>query len=221
MTFDVVVAADLDWGIGTANGLPWPKLSGDLAHFRRVTSAAAAGKRNAILMGRKTWESTEVKGRPLPKRLNVVISRSALTVPDGVIAARSLDAALAAAAGPEIDTVFVVGGAQIFRDAFAHAALRSVYLTRVAGRFGCDTHIPDLDALGFRTIGWDGACEGEDGGVRYRIERLARSPLDAVAPLLRAGNRPEAIELYRERTGCDLATAEAAVDQLAAQLGFA
>lgn len=174
MTFDVVVAADLDWGIGASNGLPWPKLSGDLAHFRRITSAAATGKRNAIVMGRKTWESTEVKGRPLPKRLNVVISRGALTVPEGVVAARSLDEALAAASGPDIDTAFVVGGAQIYRDAIAHPSLRYVYLTRVAGRFGCDTHIPDLDALGFHPVAWDGACEAEDSGVRYRIERLAR-----------------------------------------------
>ncbi|MEO7092626.1 MAG: dihydrofolate reductase [Polyangiales bacterium] len=174
MTFDVVVAADLDWGIGSANGLPWPKLSGDLAHFRRLTSAAAEGKRNAIVMGRKTWESTEVKGRPLPKRLNVVISRSTLVVPDGVGAARSLDEALDATAAPDIDTAFVVGGAQIFKEAFAHAALRFIYLTRVEGRFDCDTHIADLDALGFRAVEWDGAFEGEDSGIRYRIERLAR-----------------------------------------------
>jgi dihydrofolate reductase len=173
VTFDVVVAADLDWGIGNANGLPWPKLSGDLAHFRRVTSAAADGKRNAIVMGRKTWESTEVNGRPLPKRLNVVISRGTLIMPEGVIAARSLDEALDATAGDDINTTFVVGGAQIFKDAFAHAGLRHVYLTRVAGRFGCDTHIPDLDKLGFRANPWDGTCEGDDSGILYRIERLA------------------------------------------------
>ena len=218
--FDVVVAADLDWGIGSANGLPWPKLSGDLAHFRRVTSAAAEGKRNAIVMGRKTWESTEVNGRPLPKRLNVVISRGTLIVPAGVIAARSLDEALGATDVSEIDTTFVVGGAQIFKDAFAHPALRYIYLTRVGGRFGCDTHIPDLDAMGFRAVAWTGACEAEDSGLLYRIERLARRSLDAVAELLRAGNKLEAVEVYRQEMSCDRATAQAAVDQLAAQLGF-
>ena len=175
MTFDVVVAADLEWGIGKANGLPWPKLSADLAHFRRVTSAAPEGARNAIVMGRKTWESAEVKGRPLPRRLNVVISRSVLLLPEGVRAARSLDEALAsAAAAANIATTFVVGGAQIFRDAFDHPALRYVYLTRVMGRFGCDTHIPDLDAKRLTPAAWDGACEGEDSGVRYQIQRLAR-----------------------------------------------
>lgn len=175
MSFDVVVAADLEWGIGKANGLPWPKLAGDLAHFKRVTSAAPEGARNAIVMGRRTWESTEVKGRPLPRRLNVVITRGTLEVPDGVLVARSLDAALAqTAAAPGIATTFVVGGAQIFREAFVHPALGHVYLTRVQGRFGCDTHIPDLDVLGLRPTAWDGACDGEDGGVRYQIQRLAR-----------------------------------------------
>lgn len=175
MTFDVVVAADQDWGIGKTNGLPWPKLSGDLAHFKRVTSAAGEGKRNAIAMGRKTWESTEVKGRPLPRRLNVVITRGALVVPDGVRIASSLDDALAQiASASDIDTAFVVGGAQIFREAFTHPELRYVYLTRVLGRFGCDTHIPDLDAAGLHATTWDGACEAEDSNVRYRIERLAR-----------------------------------------------
>ncbi len=73
--FDIVVAADLDWAIGKANGLPWPKLKGDLQHFKRVTCAVTEGKRAAVIMGRKTWESTEVAGRPLPRRLNIVITR--------------------------------------------------------------------------------------------------------------------------------------------------
>ncbi len=171
--FDVVVAADLDWGIGKAGGLPWPKLKGDLAHFKRVTSAAPEGQRNAIIMGRRTWESTEVAGRPLPRRLNIVISRNMLIAPEGVLAARSLEEALAAAAGaPGIATTFVVGGAQIFSEAFVHPALRAVYLTRVEGRFGCDTVIPDLDAMGFVPSAWAGAIRDEDNHIPYRIERL-------------------------------------------------
>jgi dihydrofolate reductase len=171
MTFDVVVAADLEWGIGNASGLPWPKLPGDLAHFKRITSAAPDGRRNAIVMGRKTWESTEVGGKPLPKRVNIVVSRQPLTVPDGVVVAASLDDALAVGAR-EIGC-FVVGGAAIYRLAFAHPALRYIYLTRVEGRFACDTHIPDLDAAGFTVDpSWEGACESLENGVAYRIERL-------------------------------------------------
>ena len=171
VSFDIVVAADREWGIGKANGLPWPKLAGDLAHFRKLTSAAPEGRRNAIVMGRKTWESAEVKGRPLPKRLNIVISRKGVAETDGMVGAASLDAALDAAR--EASTIFVVGGAEILRQAFAHPALRYVYLTRIDGSFGADTHIADLDR-DFIHDRWDGECSAEDNGVKYRIERLRR-----------------------------------------------
>ncbi|MDX2092710.1 MAG: dihydrofolate reductase [Kofleriaceae bacterium] len=170
--FDIVVAADREWGIGKDNALPWPKLKGDLAHFKRITCEAPEGQRNAIVMGRKTWESAEVAGKPLPRRLNIVISRRALAVPEGVLAATSLDGALAKAVG--VASTFVVGGAQIFREAFDHPQLRYVYLTRVDGAFGTDAKLPDLDARGFVVDAWEGAYEGEDSGVRYRIERLTR-----------------------------------------------
>lgn len=170
----MVVAADQAWGIGKDGGLPWPKLKGDLAHFKRLTTAASEGRRNAIVMGRKTWESKEVAGRPLPRRLNIVVSRGAPTVPADVLVARSLDDALdAAAAAPDVETTFVVGGAQLLVEAVDHPALRYVYLTRVDGRFGCDVVMPDLDARGFTTTAWDGASAGEDEGVAYRIERRA------------------------------------------------
>lgn len=172
--FDCVVAADLDWGIGKANALPWPKLKGDMAHFKRITCEAREGMRNAVIQGRRTWESAEVQGRALPRRLNIIISRSEQSLPEGVVGAHSLEEALAAARGSDIDTTFVIGGAQIFRDAFEHAELRYIYLTRVLARFDCDAFLPNLDEKGFVPVEWSGAFEGEDNGVRYRVERIAR-----------------------------------------------
>jgi dihydrofolate reductase len=172
--FDCVVAADLDWGIGKNNALPWPKLKGDMAHFKRTTCDAREGMRNAVIQGRRTWESAEVQSRALPRRLNIIVSRSAQSLPDGVLAAGSLDEALALATAADIDTTFVIGGAQIFRDAFDHTALRYIYLTRVLARFDCDAFLPNLDEKGFVSVEWAGAFEGEDNGVRYRVERLAR-----------------------------------------------
>jgi len=173
--FDIVVAADLDWGIGKANGLPWPKLPTDLAHFKRVTCAVTEGKRAAVIMGRKTWESTEVAGRPLPRRLNIVVTRDpAYRVADGVAIASSLDAALAIAdATPDIESSFNVGGAVLVKQGLDHPALRYIYLTRVALHTGADTHIDNLDR-GFVADAWDGAKDVDENGVRYRIERLVR-----------------------------------------------
>lgn len=169
--FDIVLAADLDWGIGKGSALPWPKLRGDLQHFKRITSTASEGRRNAIVMGRKTWESKEVAGKPLPNRLNVVVSRGALEVPAGVVVAASPDAALAIEG---VESIFVVGGAGLIRDVIERPELRFVYLTRVDQRFECDVHMPNLDARGFVRDAWDGERDTEEYDVRYRIERLKR-----------------------------------------------
>jgi dihydrofolate reductase len=171
--FDVVVAADLDWGIGKDAGLPWPKLRGDMAHFRRVTTTTVKeGARNAVVMGRKTWESKEVGGKPLPKRLNVVVSRSEYAVPEGVVAVRSLDEAVHV---KDVESIFVVGGAGLLQEALVHPELRYVYLTRIEGRYACDVVMPDLDARKFyRDATWEGEAVGEDNGVRYRIERMCK-----------------------------------------------
>jgi dihydrofolate reductase len=174
MTFDLVVAADLDGGIGRDNALPWPRLRGDLAHFRQVTSEAPVGRRNAIVMGRRTWQSAEVAGRPLPRRLNVILSRQAPAVPDGVLVATSLDDAFGQLATiSDLAATFVVGGAEIFRVALSDPRLAQIYLTRIEGRFGCDAHLPALGD-GWVEDGWDGARDAEEAGVRYRIARLVR-----------------------------------------------
>lgn len=170
--FACVLAVDRRWGIGRNNDLPWPRLPGDLKHFARVTSAAPEGRRNAVIMGRKTWLSVPPRLRPLPRRLNVVITRGAIEVPDGVEVAGSLDAGLAqAAAHPDVAGLFVVGGGEIFRHAFAHPACGDVYLTRIEGDFDADT-FADLPP-GFAPV--EQLATHEDGGIRYTIERWRRA----------------------------------------------
>ena len=80
----LIVAATLSNGIGAAGRLPW-RLSKEITYFARITShvspppeeeAVASGiaKRNAVVMGRKTWESIPRKFKPLKDRINVVLS---------------------------------------------------------------------------------------------------------------------------------------------------
>lgn len=171
MSFDVVIAADLDWGIGKDNALPWPRLRGDLVHFKTITSTASAGRRNAIAMGRRTWDSKEIAGKALPRRLNIVLSRGDIAVPDGVVVASSIDDAIDKRADAE--ALFVIGGAEIFQLALAHPALRHVYLTHVQERFGCDARVPPLVGDFARDLSWPTVAH-EDNGVRYQIQRLFR-----------------------------------------------
>ncbi|MEZ4401206.1 MAG: dihydrofolate reductase [Kofleriaceae bacterium] len=172
--FTCVVAADQADGIGQGNDLPWPRLPTDLRTFKRITCAAAPGRRNALIMGRLTWDSVPAAMRPLPDRQNVVVSRSEPWLPAGVWLAHSLGQALTrASADPGLDRVFVIGGGQIYAEAFHHPACVEVILTRLAATFPCDTFIPPV-AETF-TLADVVVAAVEEAGVRYQIERWTRT----------------------------------------------
>jgi dihydrofolate reductase len=127
----IIVAVSSNGVIGKDGGLPWPNIPEDMAHFRRVTEG------RHIIMGRKTFESI---GRPLPKRVNIVISRT-LNENDGRawIVKRSLVDALHEAYRGDVCPI-VIGGAEIYREALPLATV--VHLTHVRGAFDGDVHWP-------------------------------------------------------------------------------
>jgi len=101
----IVAATARNLGIGRAGTLPWPSLKGEMGYFARVTKRAPTGK-NAVVMGRKTWESIPPKFRPLNGRINVVISKTMKPDEAGVgqngeeiIIVRSLEEGLTLLAG--------------------------------------------------------------------------------------------------------------------------
>ncbi|KAL8370497.1 hypothetical protein RB595_000730 [Gaeumannomyces hyphopodioides] len=77
MDLTLIVAATRSMGIGRGGALPWTGLRREMAYFARVTRRAPAGAVNAVVMGRKTWDSIPPRFRPLKGRLNVVLSRTA------------------------------------------------------------------------------------------------------------------------------------------------
>lgn len=143
--FSLIVAADEARGIGRAGDLPW-RLPGDMAHYKRTTSDAPDGLQNAVVMGRRTFESIPLKFRPLKQRLNVVVSRDAGYAPPGVLRAGSLEQALALLETcSDLAHVFIVGGAVLYREALLHPACQRVLLTRVHARFDCDTFLAPFE----------------------------------------------------------------------------
>ncbi|WP_328805065.1 dihydrofolate reductase [Stappia albiluteola] len=134
----VLVAAVAENGIiGSGNEMPW-RLPTDLKHFKRLTIG------RPVVMGRKTYESL---GRPLPGRPNIVITRNPDFTAAGVSRVASLDEALALAAGlaEEIsaDSVIVMGGGEIYRQALSRAD--RLEITRVHAEPEGDTHFPEID----------------------------------------------------------------------------
>ena len=116
-TIELVVAVAENGIIGRDGDMPW-RLPSDLKHFKQVTMGCP------IIMGRLTWESI---GRPLPGRLNIVISRGGVDAPDNVVVAATPEAALAAAQNAE--TVVIIGGGQIYK--LFEPMAQTVHLTQV------------------------------------------------------------------------------------------
>jgi len=143
--FDVILACDSKLGIGKNNTLPW-KLSGDMKYFRDLTSCTEdPSHHNAIIMGRKTWDSIPAKRKPLPDRINIVLSAdSSYEAPEGASLARSLDEALKIASERGAERIFVIGGAQIFARAITHPACNRLYITEIDSTFDCDVFLPDF-----------------------------------------------------------------------------
>lgn len=203
----LIVATTPSLGIGFLGSLPWPPLKADLAFFARVTKRApppgfqtAADSsnckrtRNAVIMGRKTWDSLPPKARPLKGRINVVVSRNpaSLGLPrkedgardgngqgqglgqDMVMGAGSIEEGLRnlqtmyavspseqQQENPGRDTeqrkgqdqesedrvglgrVFVIGGAEIYKNALKMANCERVLWTRLAGEWECDVFFPE------------------------------------------------------------------------------
>jgi dihydrofolate reductase/thymidylate synthase len=194
-TFQIVVAASARWGIGNGGALPW-KIPGDTKRFAEITTRTFdAEKTNAVVMGRKTWESLPRKFRPLPERLNVVLSRTAdaLDFPPGVLVARSLDGALALLSEiVSVETVFVIGGGEVYAEALASPALDAVHLTRVETEAECDAFFPPLGEDRFRVV--NSSPTYESAGTRYSfltyVTRPGFDPTDVASnPLKKALNR--------------------------------
>ncbi|MEK7496519.1 MAG: dihydrofolate reductase [Patescibacteria group bacterium] len=144
MTFSIIAAVDKKLGIGLKNALPW-RLKGDMDHFKQITVNTASDKQNAVIMGSNTWASLPEKFRPLPERLNVVLSWQPLDLPAGVLFGSSLDNALEQLSNrADINEVFVIGGARVYAEAINHPACVKIYLTEIDSVFECDTFFPKL-----------------------------------------------------------------------------
>lgn len=207
-TFQIVVAATKSWGIGKGGSLPW-SLPGDMKYFKELTSCTSdPAKQNAVVMGRKTWESIPATFRPLAGRINVVLSRSAPAdenagsgnggssngalagaAKQGAIISSSLDSAMELLSGPEYDgrleTVFVIGGGQVYKECMESPQLSAIHLTQVESEAECDTFMPPVDEQRFKL--WSASAPQRDtpDGTRYSFlcyTRAGQEGLPALPP---------------------------------------
>ena len=137
----LIVAAASNNGIGKNNQLLW-HLPNDLKFFKNTTWGMV------VIMGRKTFESVN---KPLPGRINIIITRQSGYQPEGVWVAASLDEALSKAASTNCRELFVIGGGEIYRECMPRAT--KIYLTRVHATLEADTFFPAIDQSTWKQTG--------------------------------------------------------------------
>ena len=120
-----IIACDPQGGIGYQNRLPWDSIKGDLTRFKHLTSGGV------VIMGRNTWESLPIK--PLPKRVNFVVSGRDLDLPAGAFAVKDIEQF------KDIDSAWIIGGAKLIESAWNY--INEIHLTQTLTKYRCDTFI--------------------------------------------------------------------------------
>ncbi len=150
----LILAIDENNWLWKENTLAW-KIKADMSYFKEITTWTISPERqNAVVMGRKTWESIPEKFRPLHHRRNYIITRDEnFQGWDGHF--NNLDSCLdTLISDPSIESIYIIGGSQIYNEAINKDVADSIYLTQIFWTFDCDvffTWVPDnysLDIIG-------------------------------------------------------------------------
>ena len=140
----IIIAAVAKNGvIGKDNALPW-HLPEDLEHFKQATEG------HAIIMGRKTYESI---GKPLPNRINIVLSRH-LTSPNDkrFMVTSTLVRALNLCRRKGLDKAFLIGGSGVYQEALDEGMTDTMLLTELHDNYDGDTFFPGYDRTCWREM---------------------------------------------------------------------
>ena len=143
MKMVMIVAMDEDGCIGNQGDLPW-RLKSDMVRFKSLTEADGF---NAVIMGRKTWDSLPDSFRPLPERVNIVMSRDIGWAHDEAEVALYHGRAIEIAYAEACDECWVIGGAQIY--AMFLDRVDEIHVTTVHTSGSGDVKFPDWDRSGW------------------------------------------------------------------------
>lgn len=152
--------------IGLRGQIPW-HISEDLKNFKKITL------HHCIAMGRKTFESL---GQCLPGRTSIVLTRGQGYLPDGALRAKSVDEVLSLGQEQGETELFVVGGAQVYRDFFP--LVERMYLSRVDYKGPADTYFPAIDLSLWKSRGREvhGGVGKSPAWVFEILERISPTP---------------------------------------------
>ncbi len=136
MIISLIAAVSENQVIGKNNDLPW-RLPDDMKYFMETTSG------HHVIMGRKNYESLPGKFRPLPKRVNIVVTRQKDFEAKGCIIVHSIEQGIDAASQAGESELFIIGGAEIYKATLPMAD--RLYLTEIKATVAGDTWFPHFE----------------------------------------------------------------------------
>jgi dihydrofolate reductase len=174
----VVAFAEGNRCIGKDNQMPGWKLPVDMRRFKELTEG------HVVIMGRKTFESFPPKYRPLPNRINIIISRNKNYVPeptnDQTFVCNSLgDAIILGTEKAKSQKLFIIGGGEIYKQAFDSLSvlIDTVYATVVKGEFEGDTFFPELSPLDWHRAKVESFLRDEKNSHDCEIQKWVRTEI--------------------------------------------
>ncbi|KAM6936847.1 dihydrofolate reductase-like [Xenentodon cancila] len=146
----LMVAACNDMGIAKDGKLPWDLPSEFKYFLDTITRVSRPGNMNLLVWGRRCWISHPENTFPLANSLHAVLSKTLSTVPDHAhFLCRDFESAIQLASEPPlagiIETIWIIGGTQVYEDALKHPWCDLIYLTDVMADFDCDVFFPEFD----------------------------------------------------------------------------
>jgi dihydrofolate reductase len=136
MIISMIAAVARNRVIGKDNDLVW-RLPDDMKYFMETT------QNHFLIMGRKNYESLPHKFRPLPNRVNIIVTRQKDYKAAGCTITNTIEEALEYAKSHHQEEVFIIGGGQIYAQSMELAD--KLYITEVQGDFDGDTYFPEID----------------------------------------------------------------------------
>ena len=161
-----LVAVSNDLVIGVDNDLPW-SLKDDLAHFKKYTL------NKIIIMGRKTFESI---GRPLPNRINYVISRTVKQI-DGAYVFDNLEDAMVAAEKHNndmgiVNEIVIIGGGYLFKETLP--VMNKLVITKVDCNVLGDIYYPKVEMENWKLVNSESYSKNSDNDYDFKIEEYEK-----------------------------------------------
>lgn len=162
MKISIIAAVAKNNVIGYKNKLPW-KIPTDLKHFKEIT------KGHSVLIGQKTFESI---GKPLPDRINIILTDKKNYKQKGCLIAHSIEEAIAIAKKTGEKELMIAGGASIYKQFISLAD--KIYLTKVLHKFEGDTFFPKIFSKEWKIVSKKFLKKGQENTYPLEFLELER-----------------------------------------------